>query len=65
MKRYYLKVAVRLMDMTDEDVREERIVNHHVTADCETSARRSALERAWDSGLLVSRFTQVRVKETK
>jgi hypothetical protein len=65
-QRYSLRLIVRgdsdkLVD-TDTFAGVEKEVRHNVTACCELHARRSALERAWENGLLVSRFLSIKIR---
>jgi hypothetical protein len=65
-QRYNLRLIVRgdpdRLIETDTFASVEKEVRHNVTACCELHARKSALERAWGNGLLVSRFLSVNAR---
>lgn len=62
MKRYYMELVIR-EEFSALGVCAslgEKTVKHNVTCESELEARRSALNRAYRMGVLVSRFLSVR-----
>ena len=57
--RYNIQMVIR----DEAEYRGGKEVKHNCTASNEQEARRDALERAWASGCLVTKFTKIKTKD--